>query len=213
MDLRFFPRRRQRRDKGFALMEVVVAAGFSAVALSASLVILNRQSEIAQKARDLAMIQAAVNQDINAVRHAARIHWWKNSYYKDATINGDSPPNEMIYEPVNECVKPALAGWMERMFTTDIVGYKAYNRNVDFNIPYVLPGVSGFQIKRAFVSPSQPNQISTTVSAIRGEEETNTVRVVYSVSSVKTGPDGVQNISPYPFKRSVDVLLPVQFYC
>lgn len=212
MDLRFFPRRRQRRDKGFALMEVVVAAGFSAVALSASLVILNRQSEMAKKARDLAMIQAAVNQDVNAIRHMARTWYWSNSFYKDASINGDSPPNEMIYKSPGECAFLTSAGSLERGFRSDVPSYKNLNSTISFDNSYVSPGVSGFQIKRSLVIP-QASQVSTTGSTIRGEDATNTFRVTYSVSSLKTGTDGSQTTSPYPFERTVDVLLPAQFSC
>jgi hypothetical protein len=214
MALRTLQRRFKKGEAGFALMEAVVAAGFSAVALSASLMILNRQTEMVQKARDLALIQAAVNEDINAIRHEARFWWWANSYYRGSTASA-TPPNEMIYSPSAECNALTSAGKMESRFWTDMVEYP---NTIKGGIPIQARGpisktVPGYVISRSYQFPTAQSSSTTTTQTVPGDQRFNTLRVTYSVQSVKTAANGTTINTTYPFQTTRDILLPAQFSC
>jgi hypothetical protein len=195
-------------------MEAVVAAGFSAVALSASLLILNRQTEMVQKARDLALIQAAVNEDINAIRHEARFWWWANSYYRNP-VPGSTPPSEMIYSPSAECNGLNTPGKMESRVWIDLAEYPYLIKG---GIPIQARGaiaktVPGYLISRNYEFPTAQSSTSTTTQSVPSDQRFNTLRVTYSVRSVKTGSNGSTTSTPYPFEATRDILIPAQFSC
>jgi hypothetical protein len=209
MALRFLQRRLPKGEAGFALMEAVVAAGFSAVALSASLHILNRQSEMAFKARDLALIQAAVNEDINSIRHEARFWKWMNSYYRPNIASG-TPPNEMIYSPVGECRAwdYALGGKMEADFRSDMGEYTNISGAIPITRSVIAKSVPGYDVRRtiAIPAPFDTTNSATTTAAVN--RLNYTIRVTYTARPLATNPKGVRT-----FDSTTDILIPAQFSC
>lgn len=205
--------RLKKVEAGFVLMEAVTAAGFAAVALSASLFILNKQIEIADRARGLAMVQAAINEDMNAVRHLARKWNWTNNPAGTAT----TPPNMLLYTVLPECwaFDWSVPGKLERMAYTDfskkygvIPGElsvpSANNRLISKTVP-------GYEIRRVYSFPSAQSQInnSTTFS----EEKTYTLRVTYNVNRVRTGKNGSTTLTPFPYTQTADIQFYAQFSC
>ena len=216
MAFRSLQRRLKKKEAGFVLMEAVSAAGFAAVALSASLFILNKQIEIADRARGLAMVQAAINEDMNAVRHLARKWKWTNNYYNNPAVSATTPPNMLSYNPTMQCLAfdYHLPGKLERMAYTDFVQYgkipgelsipQANNRLISKTVP-------GYQIRRVLYFPSVQAQIdkSTTFS----EEKTYTLRVTYTVNRVRTGKNGGMTLTPFPYTQTADIQFYAQFSC
>lgn len=214
MALRSLQRRRAGRDPGFALMEAIVAAGFSAIALSASMMIIDNQNKIASRARDLSLIEAAVNDDISAIRHQARNWLWSNSYYK-STASANLDTNLAIYTPSGECYSFTSKGQMELsarsdmgLYTTQIPGTYTINRN-----GLISKTVPGFEIRRQYSNPTVTSQVNNSNSTAPTDQGTFTLRVSYTVTSVKTDKDGTKMFKPFPFNRTVDVLLLAQLSC
>jgi hypothetical protein len=209
MALRSLQRRFQKGEAGFILMEVVVAAVFSAVALTASIHILNRQSNMAFKARDLAMIQAAVNEDINSIRHEARFWKWLNSYYRPNVPSG-TPPNELVYQPLAECRgwDYAFGGRMEADFRSDIGEYTNIPGAIPITKSVIAKTVPGYDVRRTISIPptfDSSNNASTTTS---GDRLNYTIRVTYTAKPLVTNPNGVKT-----FDSTTDILIPAQFSC
>lgn len=216
MASRSLQRRLKKGEAGFALMEAVVAAGFSTVALSASLLILNRQTEMVQKARDLALIQAAVSEDINAVRHDARFWGWVNSYYRGVTPSATIPP-ETIYRPTApQCNNLTQPGKMEQNVFYDMLEYPALIKG---GLPIQTRGpiaktVPSYVISRNYSFPTAVSSSTTTSPTVPGDQRFNTLRVTYTVRSVKTAANGsVTSSTTFPFEATRDILIPAQFSC
>ena len=214
MAFRSLQRRLKKGEPGFALMEAVTAAGFAAVTLSASLVILNKQIEITDRARGLALIQAAINEDINAVRHQARKWYWTNSYYNNPAVSATTPPNMLRYRPDAECHAWDSAGKLERNALTDFPLYG--------NVPgeLILPStnnqlisktVPGYQIRRRYIFPQASSQVNNSNSTA-SEETPYTMRVTYTVKKVKTGQNG-NVLTTFPYTQTVDIQFYAQFSC
>ncbi|MFN9645749.1 MAG: hypothetical protein ACK6BG_11685 [Cyanobacteriota bacterium] len=216
MAFRSLQRRFKKGEAGFVLMEAVVAAGFSAFALSASLLILNRQTEMVQKARDMALIQAAVSEDINAIRHQARFWNWSNSYYRGATPSA-TIPDEMIYRPTApQCSGLSTPGKFEQALFLFLMEYPAYIKG---GIPISTRGpiaktVPGYVISRNYAFPTAIPSSTTTSPTTPGDQRFNTLRVTYSVKSVKTNANGaITSSTTFPFEATRDILIPAQFSC
>ncbi|MEB3317696.1 MAG: hypothetical protein VKO39_06095 [Cyanobacteriota bacterium] len=196
-------------------MEAIVAAGFSAIALSASMMIIDNQNKIASRARDLSLIEAAVNDDISAIRHQARNWLWSNSYYKP-TASANLDTNLAIYTPSGECYSFTSKGLMELsarsdmgLYTTQIPGTYAINRNN----AVISKTVPGFEIRRQYSNPTVTSQVNNSNSTAPTDQGTFTLRVSYTVNSVKTDKNGMKSFKPFPFNRTVDVLLLAQLSC
>jgi hypothetical protein len=202
-----------QKEPGFAIMEAVVAAGFAAVALSASLFILNKQIEIADRARGLALIQAAINEDMNAVRHLARKWNWTNNPAGTAT----PPPNMLLYTVLPECwaFDWSVPGKLERMAYTDFskkYGVIPGELSVpSANNQLISKTVPGYQIRRVYSFPSVAPQ--TNNSTTFSEEKPYTLRVTYTVNRVKTGQNGSNTLSPFPYTQTADIQFYAQFSC
>lgn len=218
MAFRSLQRRFKKGEAGFALMEAVVAAGFSVFALSATLIILNRQTEMVHKARDMALIQAAVSEDINAIRHQARFWNWSNSYYRGATPSA-TIPNEMIYAPQGvQCINVPLSspGYMELSVFTVLQEYSVTIRG---GIPIHTRGpiaktVPGYVISRNYAFPTASSSSTTTSPTTPGDQRFNTLRVTYSVRSVNRNANGaITSSTTFPFEATRDILIPAQFSC
>lgn len=213
MAFRSLQRRLKKEDPGFALMEAVTAAGFAAVALSASLVILNKQAEMATRARGLAMVQAAVNEDINAIRHQARNWRWNNNYYFNPAVSGANPPNIMIYTPTTECHAWSSKGYLELAARTDMNYYEKLSGAISITRSGLISKtVPGYQIRRQYTFPTTTSQVNTSTSAVT-DQAPYTLRVTYTVNSVKTNKDGGTTLKPFPFDQTTDVQLSAQYSC
>ena len=212
MAFKSLQRRLKKEEAGFVLMEAVTAAGFAAVALSASLFILNKQIEIADRARGLAMVQAAINEDMNAVRHYARKWNWTNNPAGTAT----TPPNMLLYNNIDtEChaFDHIMPGKFEHMALTDFVQYGKLPGELTISNAKrpISKTVPGFQIIRSFTRPSVESQINP--SATFSEEKEYTLRVKYSVNRVRTGKNGSITLTPFPYTQTADIQFYAQFSC
>ena len=214
MAFRSLQRRKTGREPGFALMEAVVAAGFSALALSASLLILNRQNQIANRARDLSLIQAAVNDDIAAIRQFAR-HWnWLNSPYANTSNFSNTATYTAIYSAGASCSSFTSKGMMEFAARSDLA---SYSKQFSGSYPIAWSGatktVPGFQIRRQISRPGVTTQDSKSTSTTPTDDATYTFRVTYTVFSEKKESNGTVTFKPYPFNQTADILLLAQLSC
>ena len=213
MAFRSLQRRLKKDEPGFALMEAVTAAGFAAVALSASLVILNKQMEIADRARGLAMVQAAINEDINAVRHQARKWYWTNSFFNNPALAAN-PPNMMLYDPDVECHAWDSKGKLERNAFTDFVLYGTVPGELslpNMNNLLISKTVPGYQIRRVYSFPAVSSQINNNTAV--SEEAPYTLRVTYTVSKVRAGQNGASTLTAFPYTQTADIQFYAQFSC
>jgi hypothetical protein len=195
-----------QKEPSFAIME--------AVALSASLFILNKQMEIADRSRGLAMIQAAINEDLNAVRHQTRKWYWTNSYYNNPAVSAVNPPNAMLYKPDPECHAWDRAGKLESVAFGDFGLYGKIPGELslpNMNNQLISKSVPGYQIKRVLSFPSVASQ--TNNSTTFSEEKPYTLRVTYTVNRVKTGQNGSNTLSSFPYSQTADVQFYAQFSC
>lgn len=213
MAFRSLQRRLKKKEAGFVLIEAVTAAGFAAVALSASLFILNKQIEIADRTRGLAMVQAAINEDMNAVRHLARKWNWTNNPAGTAI----TPPNMLLYTVGPECwaFDYILPGKLERLAYTDF-GTKYGKVPGELSLPsmnnqLISKTVPGYQIRRGYSFPSAQSQVNP--SATFSEEKTYTLRVTYTVNRVRTGKNGGMTLTPFPYTQTADIHFHAQFSC
>jgi hypothetical protein len=214
MAFRSLQRRLKKHEPGFALMEAVTAAGFATVALSASLVILNKQMEIADRERGLAMVQAAINEDINAVRHQARKWYWTNSYYSNPAVSAANPPNMMLYDPDVECHAWDSKGKLERNAFTDFVLYGNVPGELklpNMNNQLISKTVPGYQIRRVYTFPAVSSQINN--NATVSEEAPYTLRVTYTVNKEKPGKNGAKTLTAFPYTQTADIQFYAQFSC
>jgi hypothetical protein len=199
----------KRGEPGFALAEAVVAAAFAATALTVYAVILNKQSELVQRTKDLARIEAIINEDINATRHATR--FWqltKSPYTPDLAKTSYS--SMMIYEPKSFCEAWTSRGRMENSFRSDVGLYKDIPGTIAISgsTAVLEKTVPGYVITRTPSSPSPSgSQINNSVTS--GEEASYTLRLTYSIKKDDTN----KSSQPFSFERTADIQIPAQFFC
>jgi len=203
MAYRFHPRPAKRGEPALFMPEAMTAAAFAAAALSVYIVILNKQTELANRAKDLDLIEAVVNEDINAIRHAARSWGIREPAIK---VSGAS-----LYDISGICrLTMNFKGQLENAFRSDISTYapKFPGANtINFNNPNQLT-VKGYQIKRdVTVPPRSTLGTGTQVNVKTANNAETTLRVTYTL----TKDDKTQ--VPFAFERTADILIDAGFSC
>lgn len=101
------------------MFEAVFAATIALTVTSGLALMFDKQIDLAKRARDTDLLEAAVNKDVNSLRQAAR--YWRMSYgpysdnFLDASVTGISPYTQrqsgsLAYRPAvrSECISKDL---------------------------------------------------------------------------------------------------------
>lgn len=202
-----FYRQFKRQQTGFLLLEAAIAIGFAAAALSIYTSILQKQIDMAKRARDLDMIEILVNQDINALRHQARL-WKLNIPYASTGYNDYSV---MTYDISTRCQSWLLKGNLESSYRTDLGSYNAVpgaNRltpaSGDTNFQ-----VQGYTINRTSSAPVNITDVKN-ANYVPPESSAQTLRINYKVTQSSSTPKTIPIIL---LERNVDIQIPIQFSC
>lgn len=195
------------------LLEASAAATFFAVAMMFYMTIMNKQFELSRRARDLDLIEAAVNQDINAFRHQARLWYlWRGPY--SATFNDSvytASPNVITYAPLDDVCYAWGAGkkgYFEKNSFSDNYRYLKVPGAIDISQRSTSIGsVSGYNIQRLVSFPSAPT------TSVNGDSAANnyiaqTLRVTYIVTIPGTPPKRA-----FSFERTADIQIPAGTFC
>ena len=190
MAYRSHPQPAKRGESALFMLEAMIAAAFAAAALSVYVVILNRQTQLANQAKDLDLIEAVVNADINAIRGAARTSYIRTFSPK---VSGT-----YIYLPVGTCLRT----WSSKgSFARDFIG------NINLKTPTQL-AVKGYEITRTADSPNDRDlTTSTQVNVKTANNAENTLRVRYTLTK-----DDKTTV-PFAFERTADILIDAAFSC
>jgi len=188
---------RKKQHSGFLIMEALVALSFSLIVMSAAMTVLNRQSKMATDNRNRILLERAIVNDGNAIKHFARHWYWRNSFYNE----GNPISNEMIYSPGAECFNyESNVDRSSLFFKTDLSGYTFENIKDNGPIPHNVPG---FQIYRKYEYSNSKQPLSDN-SVIPG-----TIRVSYTVKRINSD----NSTSNYPMGSTIDIILPALFSC
>lgn len=200
MAYRSHPRPAKRGEPALFMLEAMTAAAFAAAALSVYVVILNRQTQLANQAKDLDLIETVVNEDINAIRHAAR------SFGLSSTTKVSGA---YIYDPGGTC-NITRKGNFDNAFRSDISKYMIRfpgANNINFDNPNQLT-VKGYQITRTVSLPNDSNlTTSTQVNVRTANNAESTLRVRYTLTK-----DDKTTV-PFAFERTADILIDAAFSC
>lgn len=214
MTLRSLPRPPHNPRSGFILYEAVLAAAFSGIVLAVITPLFANQFKLAQQARDLDLVEAAVTEDINAIRHQARF-WRLTSQgpYSPSIHTGTGPSassTALIYSPENSCETWGTnrGGLMEKSFTSDLGQYKRrFPGAVDItDDPRSITQVAGYTIQRESDYPTSSTSASQVLAA--SANNPTTLRLYYSVFRTAD-----RTPAPFAFNRVVDIQVNAQFWC
>lgn len=199
-------------------MEAVASAGFSAIILSASILLLNEQAQLAKNARDMALVQDAVSQDVNAIRLYARSWYWRNSFLDKPQQYGANPPDMMVYSPGLECLAFASKGSLEvaaRAESWKLPGYIPGALAINVRSRLIPSSAANYEIRREVSTPTvtQSSEVKNSTSVMADDEVPLTLRIKYTVRYIKTSSDGTKTPADIPFDRTADVLFPAQLSC
>ena len=202
MAYRSHPQPAKRGEPALFMLEAMIAAAFAAAALSVYVVILNRQTQLANQAKDLDLIEAVVNEDINAIRHAARTSYISTASTK---VSGTT-----IYEPLSCEVAWLKKGNFDKQFIQDSTKYSSKfpgANYINLGDPNQL-SVKGYQIKRTATAPNNINLATGTQVNVRtANNAETTLRVTYTLKK------GDKTTVPFAFERTADILFDAAFFC
>jgi Tfp pilus assembly protein PilV len=216
------PLRNQKVEKGFAIVEALVAAGISAVVLTGSIAILNRQIEFAANGRAMAEARNIINQDIRAIRHYASLWNLENNIFADPNLAGQDFPDAMTFASSPACGAWARRGGLESFARSDIsTTYSSWfphvapfwqNNVTVSSIP--VTGSTVYEVRRRYTIPTTTSgsQVGTT-STVRDDEIPFTIRITYTLRSVQSNSDGSVNRTDLPVEQTADVNLVAQYSC
>ncbi len=215
--------RGKKVDQGFAIVEALVAAGISALVLTGSIAIINRQIELASNGRAMAEVRSAINQDIKSIRQYASI--WKMDSVAGAVPNLTQMefPVAMTYASHLSCRAWSRRGSLETSARSDSTMYNQYfpyatqvsiaqNNAIISTIP--VTGSTVYEVRRRYTTPTTTS--STQVGAagtLRDDEIPFTLRITYTVRSVQNNSDGSVSRTDLPVEQTADVNFVAQYSC
>lgn len=204
-----FYRQLKRRQAGFLLLEAAIAAGFAAMALTIYTSILQKQIDLAKRARDLDMIEMLINEDITAFRHQARL--WKMSSGPSYPSLGLNVSDIVTYRlAAGDCYAWAIKGILEMGFRSDLANSKPalIPGTIKLNTPISSDYYQGYTITRTTSAPVNITDVGNTLY-VPPESAAYTLRLTYTVTP--KSPPGTR--LPNVLERVVDVQIPAQFSC
>ena len=193
------------------LLEAAAAAAFAAAAMTVYTLIINKQTELSRRARDLDLIEAVVNQDINAFRHRARIFQLFRGPYTATVGIKVTTPGVVTYNPRGPDCRAWEAGkkgFFEKNFMSDLDKYHA-NMPGAINIMNnrtPIGSVAGYRIIRSYSVPVVTNT-SVNGNTSPNNSSAQTFRVTYTVTAVGT------SAQPIAFERTADIQIPAANFC
>lgn len=215
MAKRTFHGKRKRGEPGLILLEAVVAAAFAYTTVVYISPLFIRQIELARNARDLDLIEAAVNEDINAVRHYSRFWRLASGPYSPGTFSalGLGYSSSMIYDATGVCDTWSNKGKLEAGFNSDLGnyatkmpgGFSIHSSNTAVNIDIVR----GYRIARTIHAPTNTALLQPAQATNNNQ---NTVRLRYTVRK-RIGDSNIFSSMPFSFERTADIQIPAQFSC
>ncbi|MEB3335718.1 MAG: hypothetical protein VKP70_12120 [Cyanobacteriota bacterium] len=215
-----FHRKHKRLEPGIILLEAVVAAAFAATVLGVITPMFMRQIELVRNARDLDLIEAAVNKDISAMRHQARFFSLTSSPYSPSVFPNKhlGSSTTMIYNPGVNCEAWNNKGQLELSFSTDVSSYhKDIPGGIDLTPTTALTNdsVPGYRIARTITYPLNTAELQA-AQALNNNQ--TTIRLRYSVRKRANISGGAQTGStfvnmPFSFERTADIQVPAAFSC
>lgn len=222
MTIRPRPPRNQNLEKGFAIVEALVAAGVSAVVLTGSIVILNRQIAFAANGRAMAEARSIINQDIKVLRHYASLWSMENNIFAEPNLAGQEFPDAMAYVSSPTCRAWSRRGGLESFARSDIpTTYSMWfpympplwqNNAVLSSIPVNRTTV--YEVRRRYTLPTMTSGSQVGTSSTPSDDEIPfTLRVTYTLRSVQSNPDGSISRTDLPIEQTADVNLVAQYSC
>jgi len=212
MAFAFLQRNRHQRERGSILLEALIASAILTLVTATIAPLFLRHLELAKRTRDLNMVEAIVNRDINSFRHFSR--FWKafsGPYSSDIlrneiTLTSPSPQNNgnrpLTYAPGEYCFtwEPLKKDYLERSMSSDISSYgNSMPGGIDLKLSQgvsyrTLADLPGYEVRRYMTSVSL-----TGVNA-------NAIRLSYLVVAKPNSP-------PLPFSRVAEIPIEAQFWC
>jgi hypothetical protein len=193
------------------LLEAAAAAAFAAAAMTVYTLIMNKQMELSRRARDLDLIEAVVNQDINAIRHQARMWELARGPYSDTVRKNVTTSSVMTYNPRNGVCytwESGKKGFVDKNFLSDLSNYSGIIPGaIDVSGNRVRIGsVAGYWIVRNY---SVPVVTSTSVNGTTSPNNSaaQTFRVTYNVTIAGS------TTQPFAFERTADIQIPAANFC
>jgi hypothetical protein len=206
-------RKGRKGERGSILLEALIASAILTLVAATIAPLFIRHLELAKRTRDLNMIEAIVNRDINTFRHFSR--FWKafsGPYSSDLmrneiTLTTPSSQNNsqrpMTYAAGEYCFtwEDKKKDYLEKSMSTDIAAYGASmpggidlipDTGLSYRTLAVLPG---YEVRRYMASVSL-----TGVNA-------NAIRLSYLVVATSS------NSPPLPFTRFAEIPIEAQFWC
>jgi hypothetical protein len=195
------------------LLEAAIASAFAITALTVYAKIMNRQLEMSRRARDLDLIEAVVNQDINAIRHQSRLWNMARGPYSDKFPIKMDKANVVVYFQTN-CDAWDSKGKLDRSFRSDLGLYsKLVPGGTDIRDSKLISTVRGYRIFRSYSTPVV-NLTSEGSISPAANHAAQTMRVAYTISLdpalAKNYPVGFR---PLSFERTADIQVPVGLFC
>ena len=206
-----FPRPNRKKEDGTILVEALIASAVMVVVFAAVIPLFLRHLELARRARDLDLVEAVVNRDINTYRHYSRFWQAFSGPYsteilrQDITIATPSVQNNgkrpMTYAPGGNCFTWDDQFLMQRSMASDISSYvKFMPGGIDLgltqNLGYKLfDQVPGYRIKR-FVQSVSALSFNALV-----------IRLTYRVEPVSN------NFPSLSFNRVAEIPIEAQYWC
>jgi type II secretory pathway pseudopilin PulG len=216
MAKRTFHGKRKRGEPGIILLEAVVAAAFASTILAVITPLFMRQIELARNARDLDLIEAAVNEDINAVRHYARFWRLSSGPYSPAVFSafGLGSSSSMIYDGTGICDAWSSKGKLEFAFSSDLNSSNYATKMpggiaVDQTSALANDVVPGYRIARTVSYPISTLELTPAQATNHNQ---TTIRLRYAVRK-RVGTTNVFVSMPFSFERTADIQIPAQFSC
>ncbi|MEB3259019.1 MAG: hypothetical protein VKP63_00135 [Cyanobacteriota bacterium] len=213
--------RNKTADQGFAIVEALVAAGISAVVLTGSIAILNRQIEFAANGRALAEARNVIHQDIKSIRQYASLWSMENNIFDDTKLAGQEFPEVMTYISSPACRAWSRRGGLEEYARSDsptthsrwfpYVSQIWQNNATVSSIP--VTGSTVYEVQRRYVSNRTTSSQVGTTSTVRDDEIPYTLRITYTVRSVKSEADGSVSRTYLPIEQTADVNFVAQYSC
>jgi type II secretory pathway pseudopilin PulG len=213
--------RNKRADQGFAIVEALVAAGISAVVLTGSIAILNRQIEFAANGRALAEARNVINQDIKAIRQYASLWSMENNIFDDTKLAGQEFPDAMTFISSPACRAWSRRGSLETFARSDSpTTYSRWfpyvtqiwqNNATVSSIP--VTGSIVYEVQRRYVPNTTTSSQVGTTSTARDDEIPYTLRITYTVRSVENKADGSVSRTNLPIEQTADINFVAQYSC
>lgn len=219
MALRLPPPRSRQRQRASLLVEAILAASMAMLVLAVVAPLWKVHLTHMKRARDLALLEALVNKDINAFRQYASQWKAQSGPYSNVILPEHKEltkvsPRAQVeenrgatsYEAADYCL---YTGNLEQQFRSDLGAYKTYFDSFDH-----LPDTTTLSRSLTFTEVP-PYKLKRVVERPRNFDPENpdakafTLRLRYTLYNN----DGVTPASDLPFRRTADVQVEAQYAC